>query len=432
MADPALPSIRRRLAASLLWISLLASGLTGLMIWKVIGHEIDEQVDQKLTESAEIIHNLLPTLPANGNVIAGTPGDEEYEEHLIWQVVDSATGRVLIRSPNAPEQALQKTVSHELADSADRHWRLITIDFKKSPDRFLLVAQNTEERDEAYSAAILYAALISLLAGLVSTLLLIWQFHRELEPLARLSEQVKTYDPLRPDTLPRAATRAELQPIEQAVHELGQRLAQRVISERAFTSHAAHALRTPVAGIDAQLAIALREAPEALRPRLIRARQAASRLGRVIQALLAMFRSGVDPQRQTIRLSELLQPLSFSELQIDIRNDEALSADPDLLTAALLNLLDNAQRHQARQVQLILVHDAGWTRLRLHDDGVGCPPERLQQLRQALARQDYSTDSGLKGLGLILADLVMRAHGGRMELPQVEPGFCVDLNWPST
>ncbi|MCK9214905.1 MAG: ATP-binding protein [Rhodoferax sp.] len=432
MADPALPSIRHRLAASLLWISLLASGLTGLMIWKVIGHEIDEQVDQKLTESAEIIHNLLPTLPANGNVIAGTPGDEEYEEHLIWQVVDSATGRVLIRSHNAPEQALQKTVSHELADSADRHWRLITIDFKKSPDRFLLVAQNTEERDEAYSAAILYAALISLLAGLVSTLLLIWQFHRELEPLARLSEQVKTYDPLRPDTLPRAATRAELQPIEQAVHELGQRLAQRVISERAFTSHAAHALRTPVAGIDAQLAIALREAPEALRPRLIRARQAASRLGRVIQALLAMFRSGVDPQRQTIRLSELLQPLSFSELQIDIRNDEALSADPDLLTAALLNLLDNAQRHQARQVQLILVQDAGWTRLRLHDDGVGCPPERLQQLRQALARQDYSTDSGLKGLGLILADLVMRAHGGRMELPQVEPGFCVDLNWPST
>jgi signal transduction histidine kinase len=432
MADPALPSIRHRLAASLLWISLLASGLTGLMIWKVIGHEIDEQVDQKLTESAEIIHNLLPTLPANGNVIAGTPGDEEYEEHLIWQVVDSATGRVLIRSHNAPEQALQKTVSHELADSADRHWRLITIDFKKSPDRFLLVAQNTEERDEAYSAAILYAALISLLAGLVSTLLLIWQFHRELEPLARLSEQVKTYDPLRPDTLPRAATRAELQPIEQAVHELGQRLAQRVISERAFTSHAAHALRTPVAGIDAQLAIALREAPEALRPRLIRARQAASRLGRVIQALLAMFRSGVDPQRQTIRLSELLQPLSFSELQIDIRNDEALSADPDLLTAALLNLLDNAQRHQARQVQLILVHDAGWTRLRLHDDGVGCPPERLQQLRQALERQDYSTDSGLKGLGLILADLVMRAHGGRMELPQVEPGFCVDLNWPST
>jgi signal transduction histidine kinase len=432
MADPPLPSIRHRLAASLLWISLLASGLTGLMIWKVIGHEIDEQVDQKLTESAEIIHNLLPTLPANGNVIAGTPGDEEYEEHLIWQVVDSATGRVLIRSHNAPEQALQKTVSHELADSADRHWRLITIDFKKSPDRFLLVAQNTEERDEAYSAAILYAALISLLAGLVSTLLLIWQFHRELEPLARLSEQVKTYDPLRPDTLPRAATRAELQPIEQAVHELGQRLAQRVISERAFTSHAAHALRTPVAGIDAQLAIALREAPEALRPRLIRARQAASRLGRVIQALLAMFRSGVDPQRQTIRLSELLQPLSFSELRIDIRNDEALSADPDLLTAALLNLLDNAQRHQARQVQLILVHDAGWTRLRLHDDGVGCPPERLQQLRQALARQDYSTDSGLKGLGLILADLVMRAHGGRMELPQVEPGFCVDLNWPST
>lgn len=426
-----MPSIRRRLAASLLWISLLASCLTGLMIWVVIGHEIDEQMDQKLTESAEIIHNLLATLPAHSKVIASTPGDEEYEEHLIWQVVDSATGRALIRSHNAPERALQTSVSPELMDSPDRHWRLITIGFKKSADRFLLVAQSTEERDEAYSAAILYAVLISLLAGLVSAVMLTWQIRRELEPLARLSEQVKTYDPLRPDTLPHAATRAELQPIEQAIHELGQRLAQRVISERAFTSDAAHALRTPVAGIDAQLAIALKEAPEALRPRLIRARQAASRLSRVMQALLAMFRSGIDPQRQMIRLSELLQPLSFNELQIDIRNDEPLSADPDLLTAALLNLLDNAQRHQARQVQLILTQDAGWTRLRLHDDGAGCPPERLQQLRMALARQDYSSGSGLKGLGLILADLVMRAHGGRMELPTVEQGFCVDLNWPS-
>jgi signal transduction histidine kinase len=432
MTVPPMPSIRRRLAASLLWISLLASCLTGLMIWEVIGHEIDEQMDQKLTESAEIIHNLLATLPENSHIIAKTPGDEEYEEHLIWQVVDTASGRALSRSHNAPEQSLQTSISHELTDSPDQHWRLITIGFKKSPDRFLLVAQSTEERDEAYSAAILYAALISLLAGLVSVVLLTWQIRRELEPLARLSEQVKTYDPLRPETLPRAATRAELQPIEQAIHELGQRLAQRVISERAFTSHAAHALRTPVAGIDAQLAIALKEAPEALRPRLIRARQAASRLSRVMQALLAMFRSGIDPQRRTVRVAELLTPLTFNELKIDISNDEPLSADPDLLIAALLNLLDNAQRHYARKIKLELTKNAGWTRLRLHDDGEGCPPERLEQLRRALATQDYSTDSGLKGLGLILADLVMRAHGGHMELPNVAQGFCVDLNWPST
>lgn len=431
MNDQALPSIRRRLATSLLWITLLASCLTGLMIWEVIGHEIDEQMDQKLTESAEIIHNLLATLPEQGKVIASAPGAEEYEEHLIWQVVDIGSGRALIRSHNAPEQALQTRVSPELMDSPDRHWRLITIGFKKSPDRFLLVAQSTKERDEAYSAAILYAALISLLAGLVSVVLLTWQIRRELKPLARLSEQVNTYDPLRSETLPRAVTRAELQPIEQAIHELGQWLAQRVISERAFTSHAAHALRTPVAGIDAQLAIALKEAPEALRPRLIRARQAASRLSRVIQALLAMFRSGIDPQRRTVRVAELLTPLTFNDLKIDISNDEPLSADPDLLIAALLNLLDNSQRHHAQKIKLELTKNAGWTRLRLHDDGEGCPPERLQQLRMALVTQDYSTDSGLKGLGLILADLVMRAHGGRVELSQVAQGFCVDLNWPS-
>jgi signal transduction histidine kinase len=432
MTNQPLPSIRRRLAASLLWISLLASGLTGLMIWDVIGHEIDEQMDQKLTESAEIIHDLLTTLPETSNFIANKTDDVEREEHLVWQVVDIASGRALSRSHNAPEQALQTSISAGLTDSADKQWRLFTIGFKQSPGRFLLVAQSTEEREEASSTAIVYATLISLMAGLVSALLLNWQFRRELEPLARLSEQVKTYDPLRPETLPHTATRAELEPIEQAIHELGQRLAQRVFSERAFSSHAAHALRTPLAGIDAQLAIALREAPETLRPRLLRARQAASRLSRVMQALLAMFRSGIDPQRQTVRLSELLRPLAFNELQVNISGDAPLNVDPDLLTAVLLNLMDNAQRHRARQVQLILTQDTNLTRLRLHDDGAGCPPERLQQLRRALAHQDYSSDSGLKGLGLILADLVMRAHGGRMELPNVPQGFCAELNWPST
>ena len=83
--------------------------------------------------------------------------------------------------------------------------------------------------------------------------------------------------------------------------QLAAQLARRVAHERAFTAHAAHALRTPLAGIDAQLAVALREAPPALQPRLQRVRAAAGRLQRVVAALLALFRSGVEVQRQAAR-----------------------------------------------------------------------------------------------------------------------------------
>ena len=60
---------------------------------------------------------------------------------------------------------------------------------------------------------------------------------------------------------------------------LAGRLARRVSQERAFAAHAAHTLRTPLAGIDAQRAAAVREAPAALQARPQRVRAAGGRPG---------------------------------------------------------------------------------------------------------------------------------------------------------
>jgi two-component system OmpR family sensor kinase len=185
-----------------------------------------------------------------------------------------------------------------------------------------------------------------------------------------------------------------------------------------------------VAGIDVQLALAIKEAPEAVRPRLLRAREAAGRLGRVMQALLMMFRSGIEPQRQAIELVPFIRALSFHELDIVVQTPVAIWADPDLLAPALLNLLDNAQRFHARQVTVTALQRHGETVLRLQDDGDGCPPQTTADLRQALQQQAYGEGSGMRGLGLVLADLVARAHGGHTALPDCAHGFCIELCWP--
>jgi len=94
----------------------------------------------------------------------------------------------------------------------------------------------------------------------------------------------------------------------------------------------------------------------------------------------------------------------------------------DLVTAAVLNLIDNAQRHGARSVTF---STPGANVLRVHDDGPGVDPGRRRELRAAIDAQDYA---GRTGLGLMLADLVARAHGGDLSLPDSANGFAVELN----
>ena len=51
--------------------------------------------------------------------------------------------------------------------------------------------------------------------------------------------------------------------------------------------------------------------------------------------------------------------------------------------------------------------------VQLADDGPGWAPGRAEALQAVLDAQSYD---GHQGLGLVLADLVARAHGGRLQL----------------
>jgi K+-sensing histidine kinase KdpD len=81
-----------------------------------------------------------------------------------------------------------------------------------------------------------------------------------------------------------------------------------------------------------------------------------------------------------------------------------------------MNLMDNALRHGARQMA---VTTPAPDCVRLHDDGPGVPAARRRALQAAL---DEATYEGQTGLGLMLADVVARAHGGRLRLPEPADG----------
>ena len=418
-AAATLPSIRGRLLRALtLWAVLWCSALA-LAVWLGVREETDELLDDTLQTTAEVLMGPLGAgvatppgpgaMPGPAPALNGTaaPGGRRF----VWQQVSHAgPAQVLRHSVGAPAMPLLATPSPGFSSLPD--WRVYGTALGRD-SQLLYVAQTTHERREAMAELGLAVLLAGLPTGLLGLLWLHWRVRQELAPLQALSQRLAGHDPLQPGATLGLARHAELHPVHQAIDALAGRLVQRVAQERAFTAHAAHALRTPLAGIDAQLAMALREAPPALQPRLQRVRDAATRLQRVVVGLLTLFRSGLELQRVPLNLYTLMERLAPEGLAVRVVATHAVSGDADLLTAALLNLLDNAQRHGAREV--VLSTPAPEV-LRLHDDGEGADASRRRGWQQALDSQDYQ---GRTGLGLMLADLVARAHGGRLRLPEI-------------
>lgn len=410
------PSIRRRLSRAVLLGSLACAVAVSLAVWLAAQEEVDELLDDALRASSEVLGALLPA--SGQNAVAGSAG---FGERFVWQVVD-ARQQVLSRSARAPSAPLSAAPMPGFFDTP--RWRVFGSALG-SDGRILYVAQSRAERSEAQFEVALNSALAALAVSLLGYFWLRALLRHELAPLQRLSERLAVHEPLAAGATLGDAERAEFGSMHRAIDRLGQRLAERLAHERAFAAQAAHALRTPLAGIDAQLAVCLRESPEALQPRLQRVREAAGRLRRVVAALLTLFRSDGEPLREVIDLESLLREFPFERLQVELQATLPLEADPDLLAAALVNLLDNAQRHGAARA---VVSTPAPQVLRVDDDGPGIDAERRRSLLRALAARDYDR---APGLGLALADLVARAHGGQMSLPEGERGFTVELSLPA-
>lgn len=418
-----LPSIRFRLTRWVMAVSLAAGVVLATTVGVLLHHALDDLMDDGLQESAEVLYGILGQEQARVLLRSGLLPVPSHDEGLIWQWMGD-DGQVWLRSHRAPATPL--TNRSVLGFSHAPQWRIYSMPSPKG-DAVLHVAQSVDHRHDAQIWTLGGSMTLALLVGGLAMLWLQTRVKAELQPLHDLSDAVRGFDPLRPGARLPAAARAELVPMVAALNDLAERLLARVAHERAFAAHAAHALRTPLAGIDMQLAVALREAPAAMQPRLLQTREAAARLRRVTTALISLFRAGGQMNWQQVRLDDLVATLPVRGVAVNVQGDQGLWCDPDLLSAALLNVLDNAARHHATHVTVHAHADTHHSVLKLRDDGEGMSAERLAAVQRAL--QTGQGDDVL-GLGLTLADLVARNHGGQVSLKAGDGGVgcCVTLS----
>jgi len=200
--------------------------------------------------------------------------------------------------------------------------------------------------------------------------------------------------------------------------------------ERRFVADASHQLRTPLSHLTTELELAQSgsRSPAELREALASAAESTAQLSRLADGLLLL--ASADDGRVPLKLDELdLADVARHVAKLHGAEVEAeplvVRADPLRLEQALMNMLDNAQRHGGGDVTLTAGRRNGSVELHVLDHGAGFPPDYLAHAFERFTRADRAPADG-SGLGLAIVDTIARAHGGEAHAAN-RPGGGADV-----
>lgn len=300
------------------------------------------------------------------------------------------------------------------------------------------VAETTMARSQLTRTLLLRSAM-RLLFMMTGTMLVVWvAVTYALRPLYRLSDAIAERSPqdLHPitETVPN-----EVQGLVETVNSFMVRLQSALDALRHFTGNASHQLRTPLAIVRTQLALAQRGADrQEMLDAVRQADQAVVHAERILAQLLMLAKIDASGQESgtafaSFDVAEMARQLSgdyvreAAQRNIDLgyEGEEAnliISGDRLLLEEALKNLIRNALLYAGsgafvtvrvrRQDQEIC--------LEVEDNGTGVTQEKLATIRN---RFDRGAASGTmqhapqgSGLGLPIVEEIAALHGGYLVL----------------
>nr|WP_155065814.1 sensor histidine kinase [Paracoccus limosus] len=290
------------------------------------------------------------------------------------------------------------------------------------------VAETTNARQQL-TRAILMRSALRLLMMMLGAGLIVWlAVTLSLRPLRRLGEAIATRssDDLSPVETP---VPSEVRGLVATINLFMSRLKSALDGLRNFTGNAGHQLRTPLAVVRTQLALAgratsLAEARAAARKGDV----AVAHAERILAQLLLLARvdaaAGAAPGR--LELAGFARDLTAehvpaaAEAGIDLgfegQGPLHIRAEALLLGEALHNLISNAILHTGRGtlVTVRVARDGDSALIAVEDDGPGIPEAALPRAVSRFAR-GTSAAPGM-GLGLPVVDEIARLFGGQVVL----------------
>ena len=202
-----------------------------------------------------------------------------------------------------------------------------------------------------------------------------------------------------------------------------------------FSADVSHELKTPITVMQAEIETALQESvadsPE--ETRLLVLREEVGRLKSITQSLMLLSQADVGElirKSDPISLSEELQSLvedaeivaegAGISVAASLSPDVEVRGDPVLLRQALLNLINNAIKYNVPEgdVSVILAAQSDHAMISIENSSEGISPADQEKIFDRFYRADQSRSRGVDGfgLGLSLAQAVVKGHGGTIDL----------------
>ncbi|WJH32337.1 HAMP domain-containing histidine kinase [Paenibacillus sp. CC-CFT747] len=237
------------------------------------------------------------------------------------------------------------------------------------------------------------------------------------------------------------AGKDELGDLARSFNEMAEKLERVEAGRRRFLSEISHELRTPLTTVRASLQgledgiLTPAEEKEFTGIALKETRRMSQLIDDLLQ-LSSFEESRVELNRKPVCLARLVEETAvqmrktYQEGGIELvveRNGAgqgtAISADEDRLRQVLLNLLDNAAKHNPAGTRVAVGLEEGpqSCRITVRDNGPGIPREAVGRLFERLYKADASRHTPGAGLGLTIARHIVELHGGRIGV-ESEPG----------
>ncbi len=290
------------------------------------------------------------------------------------------------------------------------------------------VAETMVKRNRLTREILIGETVPDLMVATMAMVLVWFGILRSLAPLERLRSEIaqRSARDLRP--LDGSYAPAEVRPLVGTLNELLGNLRDALDAQQRFTANAAHQLRTPLAGLQTQVELALRQpAPEPMLRSLDQLRSATVRAAHLANQLLALSRAEPGGHRpdslRAIDLRSLAQEAAsiwvpralLKNLDLGFELEPAATvADARLLRDLLDNLIENAIRYTppGGSITVRTAIEGAHAVLSVEDDGPGIPRDQHEKVFQRFYRIPGSTGDG-SGLGLAIVQEIVNAHGAR-------------------